>query len=131
MQCKGCSAVIMPGMVHGCSPVVQSLPPVAYIERNGAGIEKSKLHQSTGRPKGVKGVNARHPSAIAIAFKKHGLDWQKDMAVSIMQHDKERIAMWLKLLPYLVTSANKHKVKRWKGKASKAALEALKALENE
>lgn len=97
--------------------------------KNGAGIETRKLHQSPGRPKGARNLHAKHPSSIARAFKKAGLDWQLDFALAIKNNKRDRIALWLRLLPYLVTTTNKIAVKKWKGKASKAALIALEALE--
>lgn len=111
-------------------------------ERNGAGIETSRLHASTGRPKGARNLHAKHPSAISRAFRKAGLDWQTDFALAIKAANdralppasralaRQRIALWLKLLPYLITQTNHStSVKRWKGKASRAALIALEALE--
>lgn len=98
---------------------------------NGAGIELAKLHQSPGRPKGpARNIRAKHPSSIARAFKKAGLDWQKDFAEAIKGNKRERIHMWLRLLPYMITQTNRSTVvRKWKGKASKAALVALEALE--
>ena len=100
-------------------------PPV-----NGAGIELSKLHQSTGRPKGARNLRAKHPSSIAKAFKRAGLDWQTDFALAIKNNNGRRIKLWLKLLPYLITQTNHStKVRKWRGKASRAAIVALDALE--
>lgn len=100
-----------------------------WVEVNGADVPVTKLNQSTGRPKGARNLHAKHPSSIARAFKRAGLDWQVDFALAIKNNKRERIAMWLRLLPYLITTTNKAKVKKWKGKASKAALIALDALE--
>lgn len=111
------------------TPHICAKQPSTTPETNGAGIEKAKLHQSPGRPKGARNLNAKHPSSIARAFKKAGLDWQADFALAIKGNKRERIKLWLKLLPYLVTTTNKIRVKKWKGKASKAALAALDALE--
>jgi hypothetical protein len=97
---------------------------------NGAGVPLSKLHSSPGRPYGKpRNLHAKWPSSISKAFKKQGLDWQADFAQAILHNKRERIKLWLKLLPYLVTTVNRVKVKRWKGKASRAALVALEALE--
>ena len=97
---------------------------------NGAGVPLAKLHQSTGRPKGARNLHAKHPSSISRAFKRAGLDWQTDFALAIKTNNRARIKLWLKLLPYLITQTNKTvRVKRWKGRASKAALIALDALE--
>jgi hypothetical protein len=107
-------------------------PPTngAGLQTNGAGIELSKLHQSTGRPKGARNLRAKHPSSIAKAFKRAGLDWQQDFALAIKANNGRRIKLWLKLLPYLITQTNHStKVRKWRGKASKAAIIALDALE--
>lgn len=97
---------------------------------NGAGIELHKLHSSPGRPKGARNLHAKHPSSISRAFLKAGLNWQTDFALAIKANNGRRIKLWLKLLPYLITQTNHStSVKRWKGKASKAAMIALQALE--
>jgi adenine-specific DNA methylase len=96
---------------------------------NGAGIPLSKLNKSTGRPKGARNLNAKHPSSIARAFSKAGLHWQEDFALAIKGNNRARIKLWLRLLPYLVTTTNKTRVKKWRGKASRAAIIALDALE--
>jgi hypothetical protein len=71
------------------------------------------------------------PSALAIAFKKSGLDWKLDFAKAIKEYDHERIQLWLKLLPYMITTSRRAKVKRWKGRVSKAAIIALEAMEQD
>ena len=96
---------------------------------NGSGIPLAKLNRSTGRPKGARNLHAKHPSSVARRFKKAGLDWADDFAKAILADNRERIAFWLKMMPYLITTTNKARVKKWKGKASKAALIALQALE--
>jgi hypothetical protein len=97
---------------------------------NGAGVPRDKLHASTGRPKGARNLHAKHPSAISKAFTKAGLDWKTDFALAIKVNDRERIQLWLKLLPYLITQRNHSTtVRKWRGKASKAAMIALEALE--
>lgn len=105
--------------------------PLEVTPRNGAGVERSKLHDSPGRPKGARNLHAKHPSSISKAFAKAGLDWKIDFALAIKANNRARIKLWLRLLPYLVTTTNSVKVKKWKGKASKAALIALDALEAE
>jgi hypothetical protein len=109
---------------------------------NGAGIELSKLHQSPGRPRGKRGpLNAKHPSSLARRLKKHGVDWVEYFAEAVKAcrlkpsppsakaQARRDVTMWLKLLPYLVTTHNMVKVKKCKGKPSKAAIMALNALE--
>jgi hypothetical protein len=109
---------------------VSMINAAAVVPTNGAGIETSKLRQSTGRPKGARNLHAKHPSAISKAFARAGLDWKQDFARAIKGNDRERIQLWLRLLPYLITQTNHStRVKRWKGKASKAAMVALEALE--
>jgi len=82
-----------------------------------------------GRPKGFDGTRSKANSHVAQAFKRVGLDWREDLAKAIMRNDRYRIKLWLKLLPHLIVSSRKSKVKRWKGKPSKAALIALETLE--
>jgi len=96
---------------------------------NGAGIPLMKLNKSTGRPKGARNLHAKHPSSIAKKFRAAGLDWATDFALAIKANNRARIKLWLRLLPYLITTTNKVRVKKWKGRASKAALVALDALE--
>ena len=112
-----CSCPALIGTPHDC------------ISVNGAGIDRRKLHNSTGRPKGARNLNAKHPSSIARAFSKAGLHWQTDFALAIKGNNRARIKLWLRLLPYLVTTTNKTRVKKWRGKASRAAIIALDALE--
>jgi hypothetical protein len=121
--CQACGLDLYGVSGHACAP---DGPPLV----NGAGIELSKLRQSTGRPKGARNLRAKHPSSLARRFKAAGLDWAADFAQAIRANKRDRIAMWMRLLPYMVTTSNKSvKVKRWKGRASKAAMIALDALE--
>lgn len=111
------------------------------MQTNAIGIDRRKLTQSTGRPKGARNLNAKHPSSLAKSFRKAGLDWTTHFALAIKmasnyeasaairRQAREDIRMWLRLLPYLVTTTNRMRVKKWKGKASKAAIVALDALE--
>lgn len=92
-----------------------------------------------GRPKGFDGTRSKQPSALAQAFMKAGLDWKQDFALAIKAASssvpkertwgKERIKLWLKLLPYMITTSSRAKVRRWKGRPSKAAMIALETLE--
>jgi len=82
-----------------------------------------------GRPKGYDGCRSKMPSAMAQAFKKAGLDWKEDFAIAIKNNKRDRIKLWLKLLPYMITTSSKAKVKKWKGRPSKAAMIALDTLE--
>lgn len=82
-----------------------------------------------GRPKGTTNLHSKHPSGIATRLKTAGVDWVVDLAAAIKANNETRINMWLRLLPYLVVTQGHRKVKRSKGRASKAALEALDELE--
>jgi len=120
--CDTCRAVMTASVYlsHVCADDVPT---------NGAGVSLAKLHQSPGRPKGARNLHAKHPSSIGRKFMAAGLDWQTDFALAIKANNRVRIKLWLRLLPYLVTTTNRVHVKKWKGKASKAALIALDALE--
>lgn len=82
-----------------------------------------------GRPRGFDGRRSKMPSAMAQAFKRAGLDWQVDFALAIKANNRARIKLWLKLLPYLITTSSRARGKKWKGKPSKAAMIALQTLE--
>jgi hypothetical protein len=84
-----------------------------------------------GRPKGFDGTRSKMPTALAMAFKKAGLDWKLDFAEAIKNNKRERIKLWLKLLPYMITTSRRAKIKRWTGRPSKAALIALEAMERD
>lgn len=123
-DCRNCTPF------NGLVSRMNTTPVLPEPDRNGAGIEFQKLHASPGRPRGARNLHAKHPSSISRAFKKAGLDWQTDFALAIKANNGRRIKLWLKLLPYLITQTNHStSVKRWKGKASKAAMIALQALE--
>lgn len=107
---------------------IQSILPNNEPKR-ADGVPISKLSPHSGRPKGTISANSKNPSSIAKAFKRAGLDWKEAFALDIKANKRERIQMWLRLLPYLVTTTNRVHVKRWKGKASRAAIIALNALE--
>ena len=87
----------------------------------------------TPRPNGVRlntsNLHSKHPSSIAQRLKAAGVDWIVDLAIALKANDKERIALWMRMLPYLVVTQGHRKIKRTKGRASKAALAALNELE--
>jgi hypothetical protein len=58
-----------------------------------------------------------------------GVDWVASFAIAIKRNDKQLLSLWLRLLPYLIVTQGHRRVKRMKGKASKAALQALTDLE--
>src|SRR5258706_15637304 len=84
-----------------------------------------------GRTKGFDGTRSRMPTALAQAFKKAGLDWKMDFAEAIKTNKRERIKLWLRLLPYMITTSRRTKLKKWTGKPTKAAKIALEAMERE
>lgn len=94
-----------------------------------AGSPNPRPWPKGGRPKGFNGMRSKMPSAMAQRFKAAGLDWQTDFALAIKANKRERIKLWLKLLPYLITTSSRAKTRTWKGRPSKAALIALETLE--
>lgn len=126
---------------------LSTVPGFPRSDTNGAGVPRSKLsHKGTGAAMHRERykINVRRQTAIAQAFKRAGLDWQADLANAIKASNdytttasnrkgaRERITLWLKLLPYLVTggrAASAASGGKRKGRASKAALKALEALE--
>lgn len=105
--------------------------PAATAAMKALNAETSEPKNKGGRPKGFDGTRSRMPSALAQHFKKAGLEWQLDFALAIKTNDRERIQLWLKLLPYMITTCRRGKLKKWKGKPSKAARIALEAMEND
>jgi hypothetical protein len=86
---------------------------------------------TTGRGRPINSINlySKQPSSIATRMKKAGVDWVVDLATAIKSNDLTRINMWMRLLPYLVVTQGHRRPKRWKGKVSKAAINALNELE--
>jgi hypothetical protein len=82
-----------------------------------------------GRPIGSSNIHSKYPSSIAQRLKAAGVNWIDSFGVAIKANDKELLALWLRLLPYLIVTQGHRKVKRSKGRASKAALAALDELE--
>jgi hypothetical protein len=76
-------------------------------------------------------LHSKQPSGIAQRLKAAGVDWVVDLASAIQRNDETRVNMWMRLLPYLVVTQGHRRVKRFKGKASKAAVRALEELERE
>jgi hypothetical protein len=101
--------------------------PSDAIEQPSASIDAT---HKRGRAWGSSQLNSNTHTSISLAFKRVGLDWRENLAKAILDNDYKRIALWIKLLPYLVSKNHKH-TKRTKGRASAAALKALDALENE
>src|ERR1700676_2531957 len=88
-----------------------------------------QVNGKRGRPVGSSNLHSKHSSSIAFRLKVAGIDWVADLAAAIKANNETRINMWLKLLPYLIVTQGHRKIKRAKGKASRAALQALDALE--
>ena len=95
----------------------QSIPPV--MPHNG------------GHPVGVSNIHSKYPSSIAMRLKASGVDWVASFGVAIKKNDRVLLSLWLRLLPYLIVTQGHRRVKRMKGRASKAALSALDALERQ
>jgi hypothetical protein len=93
----------------------------------------SSYSSHSGKPKGSDGLHAKHPSAISKHLKMLGIDWIKHFGDAIQQNDVELLSLWVKILPYLIVTGGHRQTsisRKWKGKASKAALMALESLEN-
>lgn len=114
-----CTCPALSGQPHICEKELQPNGRPTYTAHKDKG----------GRPKGFDGRKSKMPSAMAQKFKQCGLDWQADFAAAIKANKRDRIKLWLKLLPYLITTSAKTKGKKWKGKPSRAALIALEKLE--
>lgn len=115
---------------HTCNDACLELPDSCKRGTIASGLMKGR--PKGGRPKGSSNKHAKQPSAIAKAFLSVGLDWRIDFAMAIKANKRERIKMWLRLLPYMITMSNQAKVsKRLKGRASKAGREALAKMERE
>jgi hypothetical protein len=82
-----------------------------------------------GRPVGSSNLHSKYPSSIAQRLKRAGVDWVVDLAAAIQANNETRINMWIKLLPFLIVTTGHRRVKRMKGRASKAALSTLAELE--
>lgn len=74
-------------------------------------------------------LHSKHPSGIAMRLKLSGVDWIVPFGRAIERNDKVLLALWLRLLPYLVVTQGHRRIKKSKGRASKAALNALDELE--
>jgi len=82
-----------------------------------------------GRPLGSSNLRSKQPSGIAVRLRKAGVDWVASFAVAVKANDKELLSLWLRLLPYLIVTQSHRKVKKSKGRASRAAMAALAELE--
>ncbi len=98
--------------------------PSELIEQPSASLSVARKR---GRQIGSSQLDSKQHTSISIAFKRAGLDWRENFAKAILANDNRRIALWTRLLPYLVSKNHKN-VKKGK-RASKAALAALEDLE--
>lgn len=74
-------------------------------------------------------LGSKQPSGIATRLRTNGIDWVADLAAALKANDLIRINIWMKMLPYLVVTHGVKRGKRNKGRASRAALNALEELE--
>ena len=74
-------------------------------------------------------IHSKHPSGIAYRLKLAGIDWIPSFGAAIKANDKDLLSLWVKMLPYLVVTGSSVRSKRIKGRASRAALDALSELE--
>src|SRR5260221_9784983 len=93
----------------------------------------TSIEQKNGRGRqfGSSNLHSKHPSSIAMRLKHAGIDWIASFGVAIKNNDKELLSLWLRLPPFLIVTGGHRKIKRGKGKASKAALNALAELQRE
>jgi hypothetical protein len=78
---------------------------------------------------GSSNLHSKYPSSIAKHLKAAGVDWIESFAIAIKRNDKALLTLWLRLLPYLIVTGGHRRPKRFKGRASKAAIAALNDLE--
>jgi|ERR1019366_996196 hypothetical protein len=82
-----------------------------------------------GREIGSTNLHSKYPSSIAKRLKLAGVDWIDSFAIAVKRNDKALLSIWLRLLPFLIVTQGHKRVKKFKGRASKAALQALDNLE--
>ncbi len=104
---------------------IHSTQSIDYLPRTPG----KQFARSKGRPINSVNLYSKQPSSIATRLKAAGVDWVMDLAQAIKANNETRINMWLRLLPYLIVTQGHRRIKRNKGRASRAALEALNELE--
>lgn len=92
-------------------------------------MESIPIPSKVGVRLNTSNLHSKHPSGIAMRLRATGIDWIVPFGVAIKTNDKELLSLWLRLLPYLVVTQGHRKIKRSKGRASRAALDALDELE--
>lgn len=115
--------------------------PISPVLRPPDDMAAEAVSRKGGRRLGSSNLHSKQPSALARRLKAAGVDWVEHFAMAIKaakdystkpdgrRQAREDIRMWLRLLPYLITTSNRIRVKKWKGRASRAAMVALDALE--
>ncbi len=106
---------------------IESSQPIDYVPRTPG----KQFAKGLGRPKDSVNIHSKQPSSIAKRLKAGGIDWTASLGAAIKTNDKQLLTIWLRLMPYLVVTGGHRRMKRAKGKASKAALAALDELERE
>jgi hypothetical protein len=96
--------------------IIPIQPIVDMPPKPGARLNTSNLH-------------SKHPSGIAIKLKAIGVDWLVPFGAALKSNNKQLLSLWLRLLPYFVVTVGHRRIRRIKGRASKAAMLALKELE--
>lgn len=93
-------------------------------------MENIDIKSKNGVRLNTNNLHSKHPSGIAVRLKTAGVDWIASFGVAIKTNDKELLSIWVRLLPYLIVSPSGYRsVKHRKGRASRAALDALADLE--
>ena len=100
--------------------------PSELIDNHNASIDATPKR---GRVIGSSNIHSKQQSSIAFRLKMKGFDWVESFGQAIKRNDKQLLTIWLRLLPYLIVTAGHKRVKRIKGRASRAALDALSELE--
>lgn len=95
---------------------METIPIQPAVSANGVRLNTANLH-------------SKQYSGLAQRLKAGGVDWIASLGAAIKRNDKQLLVLWLRLLPYLIVTQGHKRVKRSKGHASKAAVQALVDLE--
>ena len=95
---------------------MENIPTQSIVPKNGVRYNTSNIH-------------SKQYSGLSWRLKAAGIDWLTSFGAAIKRNDKQLLTIWLRLLPYLIVTQGHRKIKRSKGRASRAALQALDALE--
>lgn len=99
------------------------------LPTNPPALAFDRVPHKGGRPKNSSNLHSKYPSSIAMRLKRLGVDWVESFAIAVKRNDKQLLTLWIRLLPYLIVTQGHARMKRKKGRASKAALQALNELE--